>query len=52
MLDRFVNLVDEGVNAALRIGNPADSTHIATRIGGDIRRVVVAAPPRNPSCDR
>ncbi|KPH06231.1 LysR family transcriptional regulator (plasmid) [Rhizobium acidisoli] len=44
MLDRFVNLVDEGVDVALRIGNLADSTHISTRIGGDVRRVVVAAP--------
>jgi len=52
MLDRFVNLIDEGVNSALRIGNLADTTHIATRIGGDIRRIVVAAPPRNQSCDR
>lgn len=44
MLDRFVNLVDEGVDVALRIGNLADSTHLSTRIGGDVRRVVVAAP--------
>jgi DNA-binding transcriptional LysR family regulator len=44
MLDRFVNLVDEGVDVALRIGNLADSTHISIRIGGDVRRVVVAAP--------
>jgi DNA-binding transcriptional LysR family regulator len=44
MLDRFVNLVDEGVDVALRIGELADSSHIATRIGGDVRRVVVASP--------
>ncbi|PKA44674.1 LysR family transcriptional regulator [Rhizobium sullae] len=44
MLDRFVNLVDEGVDVALRIGNLTDSTHISTRIGGDVRRVVVASP--------
>lgn len=44
MLDRFVNLVDEGVDVALRIGNLTDSTHISMRIGGDVRRVVVAAP--------
>ncbi|EUB99095.1 transcriptional regulator, LysR family [Rhizobium sp. CF080] len=44
MLDRLVNLVDEGVDVALRIGNLPDSTHISTRIGGDVRRVVVAAP--------
>jgi DNA-binding transcriptional LysR family regulator len=44
MLDRFVNLVDEGVDIALRIGTLADSSNIATRIGGDVRRVVVASP--------
>lgn len=44
MLDRFVNLVDEGVDIALRIGNLTDSTHVSTRIGGDVRRVVVASP--------
>lgn len=44
MLDRYVNLVDEGVDIALRIGNLADSSHVSTRIGGDIRRVVVASP--------
>ncbi|MBX4867370.1 LysR family transcriptional regulator [Rhizobium bangladeshense] len=43
MLDRFVNLIDEGVDIALRIGNLTDSTHISTRIGGDVRRVVVAS---------
>lgn len=44
MLDRFVNLVDEGIDVALRIGELADSSHIATRIGGDVRRVIVASP--------
>lgn len=44
MLDRFVNLIDEGVDLALRIGNLADSSHISTKIGGDVRRVVVASP--------
>ncbi|KRB55358.1 LysR family transcriptional regulator [Rhizobium sp. Root708] len=44
MLDRFVNLIDEGVDVALRIGNLTDSTHISIRIGGDVRRVVVASP--------
>ncbi|AUW42624.1 LysR family transcriptional regulator [Rhizobium leguminosarum] len=43
MHDRFVNLVDEGVDIALRIGTLADSSNIATRIGGDVRRVVVAS---------
>ena len=44
LLDRFVNLVDEGVDIALRIGHLADSSLISTRIGGDVRRVVVASP--------
>ncbi len=44
MLDRFVNLVDEGVDVAMRIGNLADSTNVSIKIGGDVRRVVVAAP--------
>jgi len=44
MLNRFVNLVDEGVDIALRIGNLPDSSNISTRIGGDVRRVVVGSP--------
>jgi DNA-binding transcriptional LysR family regulator len=44
MLDRFVNLVDEGVDLALRIGHLSDSSHVSTRLGGDVRRVVVASP--------
>ncbi len=44
LLDRFVNLVDEGVDIALRIGQLADSSLISTRLGGDVRRVVVASP--------
>lgn len=44
LLDRFVNLVDEGIDIALRIGHLADSSNIATRLGGDVRRVVVASP--------
>lgn len=44
MVDRFVNLVDEGVDLAVRIGHQSDSSHISTRLGGDVRRVVVASP--------
>lgn len=44
LLDRFVNLVDEGIDIALRIGQLADSSLVSTRIGGDVRRVVVGSP--------
>jgi DNA-binding transcriptional LysR family regulator len=43
-LDRLVNLVDEGVDVAIRIGHLPDSSLVATRLGGDVRRVVVASP--------
>ncbi len=51
MLDRFVNLVDEGVDLALRIAHLSDSSHVSTRLGRDVRRIVVASPrylARNP----
>ncbi|MBV8167104.1 MAG: LysR family transcriptional regulator [Alphaproteobacteria bacterium] len=45
LLDRAVNLVDEGVDIALRVGDLPDSAMIATKLAGDVvRRVVVAAP--------
>ncbi len=42
--DHAVSLVEEGVDVALRIGRLPDSALVATRIGNDVRRVVVASP--------
>lgn len=55
LLDRVVNLLDEGIDAGVRIGNLEDSSLVAVPIG-KIRRVVVAHPaylrkhgvPRHP----
>jgi len=44
LLDRNANLVEEGVDIALRVAELPDSSMVAVRVGGDVKRVVVASP--------
>jgi DNA-binding transcriptional LysR family regulator len=43
LFDRPVNLIDEGVDLALRIAHLSDSTLVGVKVG-EVRRVVAAAP--------
>ncbi len=43
LLDQPANLIDEGIDVALRIGHLVDLSMVAVRVG-EVRKVVVAAP--------
>ncbi|HEX9906412.1 MAG TPA: LysR family transcriptional regulator [Propylenella sp.] len=43
LLDRVVDLVEEGIDIALRVGELPDSTMIARQVG-EVRRMLVASP--------
>lgn len=44
LLDRHVNMVEEGIDIVLRVAQLPDSALIATRVGADVRKVVVGSP--------
>jgi DNA-binding transcriptional LysR family regulator len=44
LLDRHTNLVEEGIDIALRVADLPDSSLVAVKLGGDVKRVVVASP--------
>jgi DNA-binding transcriptional LysR family regulator len=43
-VDRVVNVVEEGIDIAVRIGHLQDSSLVAIEVGA-VRRVVCASPP-------
>jgi DNA-binding transcriptional LysR family regulator len=42
-LDRITNIIDEGIDVAIRIGHLTDSSYSATRVGS-VRRIICGAP--------
>jgi len=44
LLDRHANLVEEGIDIALRVGDLPDSSLVAVKVGKGVKRVVVASP--------
>jgi len=44
LLDRYVNLVEEGIDIALRVAHLPDSSLTAIKVGEGVKRVVVASP--------
>ncbi len=49
LLDRLANLVEEGVDVAVRVAHLPDFTLVATRLG-EVRRVLCAAPAYLERC--
>lgn len=44
LLVRSANLIEEGIDVALRVAELPDSSMVAVRVGGDVKPVVVASP--------
>nr|WP_316656102.1 LysR family transcriptional regulator [uncultured Gellertiella sp.] len=51
LLDRVVNLVEEGIDLAVRVGDLPDSSYVARR-SGEVRRILVASPAYLDECGR